>query len=249
MSRSIEIHTLAGAYALNAVTDIERAGFARHLAECEACAVEVAELTETTARLATLTQLAPPPRLRDAVFDQVSRTRQVSAARSGRADRAGRGGAPAWRGRFLSAAAAVIVALAGMGTVWAVQQQRVEDAARQAAHDQQAAIATVLAAGDTQLSTGAVAGGTMTVAVSPSLDEAVVFVRDLDTPPLDSVYQLWMVADGAPTSIGVFSEGQRSGATHVAELGDTARIAVSIEPVGGSPQPTDVVGDVDLPEA
>jgi hypothetical protein len=36
-----DIHTLAGAYALNAIDDMDRARFDRHLAECPACAAEV----------------------------------------------------------------------------------------------------------------------------------------------------------------------------------------------------------------
>ena len=51
MSQPIEVHTLSGAYALDALTEIERAGFARHLAECAVCATEVAEFRETAARL------------------------------------------------------------------------------------------------------------------------------------------------------------------------------------------------------
>ena len=46
---TVDIHTLAGAYALDALNDLERAAFARHMTECEACAQEVAEYLETTA--------------------------------------------------------------------------------------------------------------------------------------------------------------------------------------------------------
>ena len=37
-----DIHALCGAYAVDAVDDLERAAFDRHLADCEACAAEVA---------------------------------------------------------------------------------------------------------------------------------------------------------------------------------------------------------------
>ena len=46
-----DIHSLSGAYALDAVDDLERAAFERHLRECEACALEVGELRETVSRL------------------------------------------------------------------------------------------------------------------------------------------------------------------------------------------------------
>ena len=77
MTEPIELHTLAGAYALDALTEIERAGFARHMAECAACATEAAELTETAARMGAATALTPPPGLRGAVLAEISRTRQV----------------------------------------------------------------------------------------------------------------------------------------------------------------------------
>ena len=58
-----DIHKLSGAYALDAVDDIERAAFERHLAECEDCRTEVASLRETTALLAESTAVTPPPSL------------------------------------------------------------------------------------------------------------------------------------------------------------------------------------------
>ena len=54
-----EVHTLTGAYVLDAVTDLERAAFDRHVAECPACAAEVREFRETTARLGATMDAAP----------------------------------------------------------------------------------------------------------------------------------------------------------------------------------------------
>ena len=44
-----EVHSLAGAYALDALDDLERAAFDRHLRECEACRAEADELREAAA--------------------------------------------------------------------------------------------------------------------------------------------------------------------------------------------------------
>jgi DNA-directed RNA polymerase specialized sigma24 family protein len=41
------MHTLAGAFALDAVNDVERAEFARHLEQCDSCTQEVAEVLST----------------------------------------------------------------------------------------------------------------------------------------------------------------------------------------------------------
>lgn len=242
MSTSVDIHALAGAYALDAVTDIERAAFDRHLAECETCAVEVAELTETAARLAAATRATPPPPLRESVLSQVARTRQVGTGRTvGGAGRARRDlGARAWPRRVLGAVAAAIVLIAGVGTVW-VQQQRLDAVQRQAQALQEAQERTgqILAAGDTQLHSVAVAGGgTVTVAVSPRLGDGVVLVENLPAPPAGRVYQVWRIADGAPTSVGVLAEGQRTAAVPMGTLGGADTVGVTLEPPGGSATPT-----------
>ena len=53
--RRPEPHTLAGAYALDAIDGPDRARFERHLARCLACAAELRELREAAARLAAAT--------------------------------------------------------------------------------------------------------------------------------------------------------------------------------------------------
>ncbi|MBO4209182.1 anti-sigma factor, partial [Micromonospora echinofusca] len=102
------MHALAGAYVLDAVSDIERAAFSRHLADCETCALEVAELRETVARLADQTWSVPPPRMRAEVLAQIRRTPQLPPG--GVARPAGRGGSARWRQWTIAAAAAGVVA-------------------------------------------------------------------------------------------------------------------------------------------
>ena len=57
-TRRPEPHTLAGAYALDALTGTDRARFEWHLARCEQCAHEIGGLWEATARLASVRTLA-----------------------------------------------------------------------------------------------------------------------------------------------------------------------------------------------
>ena len=99
-----DIHKLSGAYALDALDDLERARFEQHLATCEDCRAEVAELRETAALLAETTATAPPASLRESVLAGISQVRplppEVPAAspastRAGTADT----GAPVGRGR------------------------------------------------------------------------------------------------------------------------------------------------------
>jgi len=70
-----DVHALAGAYALDALTELERAAFGRHVADCESCTVEVAELSETATRLA-----APGARLRTVSVDGGQVTLVTSAS-------------------------------------------------------------------------------------------------------------------------------------------------------------------------
>ena len=58
-----EPHTLAGAYAMDALDGRDRARVERLLARCQECAREVSGLHEATARLAAAAAAPPPPAL------------------------------------------------------------------------------------------------------------------------------------------------------------------------------------------
>ncbi len=238
MNQPTEIHALAGAYALDSLTEIERASFARHVAECEACAAEVAELSETASRLSVAAWEAPPARLRDAVFAQASQTRQVTP---GHAQRAAHHDVRLWRRWTAAAVAAGVVALGGIGTVWVIEENRLGDAQQQAQQlqDAQIRMSQIIAAGDAQFRTVSVAGGgTVTVAISRRLDDGVVMMDRLPTPPAGKVYQLWLIAGKSPSSIGVMAEGQTTGSALVNAIGNADSVGVTLEPSGGSATPT-----------
>jgi anti-sigma-K factor RskA len=233
-----DLHTLAGAYVLDAVDDVERAAFRRHLAECEACAQEVAELQETAGRLTDLTYQIPPPTMREEVLAKVSRTPQVRAGGPSRVD------APArpWRRRAaLTLAAGIIIGAVGAGT-YVLQEQRVRDERErvEAAEERAEQIDAVLSAPDASLVRGPATGsGTVTVIGSRQLDQAVV-VLELPTPDADQAYELWLGRGGALTSAGVLPAREGSATALVDELGSADLVGVSLEPAGGSPtgQPT-----------
>jgi len=73
-----DTHALAGAYAVNAVSDEERRSFELHLGECADCRAEVAELRAAAATLAADVELSPSPALRASVLSAVTQTRQLS---------------------------------------------------------------------------------------------------------------------------------------------------------------------------
>jgi anti-sigma-K factor RskA len=233
---SPEVHTLAGAYALDAVDDIERAAFARHLAQCPACAQEVAELQATTARLADVVAAPPPARLRAAVLGQIRQTRQVGPWRR---DAARSAGQARWRRVALAAAVAVVVAAGiAVGTV-TIEEQRVRQAR---------AVAAVLAAPDarTRLA-GAPGGGQIKVVLSDSMHEAVAILTGLRPPGAGHSYQLWLIRPGAdPIPTGaVLTSG--TGQQLLTDLHGASVFAVSREAgTGRVRQPTDVVEQVPL---
>ena len=72
-----EIHALSGAYAVDALDDIERAQFERHLAECAECRAEVDSLREAAALLAETTAATPSDALRDRVLADIATVRPL----------------------------------------------------------------------------------------------------------------------------------------------------------------------------
>ena len=99
--RRAEVHTLAGAYALDAITGADRARFERHLARCQACAQELRELREATARLAGAVAADPPPALVERAVAAAARTTQWPPDT---------GRPPAWRRSRRARAGAVLAA-------------------------------------------------------------------------------------------------------------------------------------------
>src|SRR5689334_21724019 len=113
-----DIHGLSGAYAVDAVDDIERADFERHLATCADCQAEVSSVREATATLAEAVQVAPPPELRADVLAGITRVRPLPpVVEEHTVDRQeGPAGHRRW---FPALVAAVVLAIVGVGaTVW-----------------------------------------------------------------------------------------------------------------------------------
>src|SRR5260370_68918 len=64
-SRSAGLHTLVGAYVMDAVHEKDRTEFERHLLTCEPCREEVRGLREATARLGAAASMTPRAVLRE----------------------------------------------------------------------------------------------------------------------------------------------------------------------------------------
>ncbi|MER5850869.1 anti-sigma factor [Streptomyces sp. NPDC002012] len=248
-----ELHTLTGAYALHALSDTERVDFERHLGDCEACAVEVRELSETATRLGLAVAEPPPRGLRDRVLREITTVRQESPSGAGR-DRSGaaaqgdsttgRGaGSTGLGGRWPRyALAACLAAAVGFGGI-AVWQYRAAQDARQearAAQQRNEQLARVLAAPDARASSGTMKGGAKgTVVVSQSENRAVFMTSGMRQPPGGKVYQLWFDDHGTMRSAGLMNTPAASGAVLLDGPVDGASgIGITVEPAGGSAQPT-----------
>ena len=75
-----DIHALSGAYAVDALDDIERAQFERHLAECAGLPQRGRPLREAAALLAETTATTPSAQLRDRVLADIAEVRPLPPA-------------------------------------------------------------------------------------------------------------------------------------------------------------------------
>ena len=72
-----DIHSLVGAYAVDAVDDAERARFEEHLATCAGCRAEVESLRGAAAHLAASTDTAPPASLKASLLRDIRSVRPL----------------------------------------------------------------------------------------------------------------------------------------------------------------------------
>jgi anti-sigma-K factor RskA len=240
-----EVHMLTGAYALNALDDAERAEFERHLAECPECTREVAELRLTANRLGTAVTEQPSDLLRQRVFNEIRRTRQEPPGGERPVVTRGRpAGVPRWAIALTSAAAAVALALAGTFGVAALRAQHELNEAQEtlsSAAAEFAPVAQVLGAPDAQSVTAiGASGGNATVMMSRKLNKGVFLAFHMPNTPSGKTYQAWAIGSAGYRSLGVLTaDGNNSVAPVVMNtLGGTAQIGVTVEPAGGSRQPT-----------
>ncbi|MFE5813382.1 anti-sigma factor domain-containing protein [Streptomyces sp. NPDC056479] len=234
---TVDPHDLAGAYAVDALTQEEREAFRRHLADCPDCAREIARQQEAAAWLALAAARTPPPGLKERVLAEVARTSQIPVTPPGRADE-GRNRRSTSRLLQLALAASVAAA-AALGGLAAWQHQE-ERQTRQEAATNASDIARLIAAPDTTFVRKGVAyGGSGTVAVSRHLDQAAYFCQDLAALPPNKTYQLWYVAAGDEVrSAGLIPGKAALQAVSLPPPGAAASLAITVEPSAGSPEPT-----------
>jgi anti-sigma-K factor RskA len=232
-----EVHTLTGAYVLDALSEMERRDFEIHMAGCAACSQEVTELRETTARLGAATAANPPPQLWNKVLAATRQARQLPPlSPTAEVIRPKR-----WSTRIaMFAAAASFLAAVGIGIGWLTNAQDLEDQVMRA-QSQLDKIQSVLSAPDAEVNTTTVgSNGTATAILSRSQNGMVVLVRNLPPLPPNHVYQAWFLKPaGKPQSAGMLgaTNGSMTADDLIAAEGAN-QLGFTVEPTGGSSVPS-----------
>jgi anti-sigma-K factor RskA len=246
-----DMHKLTGAYAMDALDELERARFEQHLAQCDDCRAEVAELRETAALLSETVAVPPPASLRDSVLSGISQVRplapevtatpatpQAAPARSEQP--AGRRG---WAPLLVAAALALFVGLGAMIVApWADD----DEVPRLTAAEQ------VLQAPDAEevfLDLGE--AGRATVVRSKSQDKAVITTEDMVAAPEGKDYELWFMSPEEEfVAAGLMPDAPDQTVVLDGSAAEAIAVGITVEPEGGSEQPTsDPIALFDLTEA
>ncbi|MCU1438499.1 MAG: hypothetical protein JWP66_1586 [Naasia sp.] len=246
MSRQ-QLHHLSGAYVLGALEPDEVRAFEERLPHWEDMRAEVVELADTAVALGlALPPVAPDPGVRPRLLAAVAATPQLPAVDGGASSDAGRpdsaGGATdvasrrrrlARRPRRTAALGALASLSAGaLALIAALQFGPVPETAPLSAPQ-------VLAADDARRLPLPVPGGEGIVLVySEDLDASVLQWEAMPPVAEGQTYQFWYVADDARAA----GFPDASAAVLLAgtwQPGD--RVGITVEPTGGSVQPT---GDV-----
>lgn len=242
-----EVHEMAALYVVDALADDETEEFETHLADCVECQEEVTDMRKVTEQLSRSVESDPPASLRLSVLAGITETAQESLARAGgdlvtrqpTGEQAGGDNVVALPRRvpsrlpYLVAAAAVLLAL-GFGG-WGLQSRG--DA--QQASDVQGQIVSLLGAADVRTVSAAGPGGSSaTVVVSRSAARAIFVATGLPALAHNKVYELWTI-HGVPVPAGTFGTVDETTLVTLPSAALSAeQIAVTVEPEGGSKQPT-----------
>jgi len=181
-----DLHTLTGAYAVDALDALERSAFQAHLSECDSCTEEVMGLRATSAVLGVAVAVTPDEEFRRRLMSQVRNTRQQAP-------------------------------LAGSET------GRVLPLLRRARTTSRALLAV------------AAALVVLAVIMSRSKASAVFVGQSMPDVGRERALQLWVLGDGNPRSVGLLNAAAPIVA-HGVKPG--LRLGVTVEPAGGSRQPT-----------
>jgi anti-sigma-K factor RskA len=221
-----DLIALATPYAMHAVPGAELADIERRVAAAppdvaQAFADEVRAVRETMAVVSAATAVEPPQQLRDRLLTEVSGSPPVTALRP-RIKR--------WQAGALAAAAALVIGLGALGIGLALRPTPTPSTAEQ-----------VFAAPDVRTVSGDIpTGGRATVVFSREKNAGVLVMNNVAPPQPGTVYQMWLISDKGSQSAGTMDDKAVAPSTTAVlpDLGDSQILAFTVEPPGGSAQPT-----------
>ncbi len=227
MTPTDNIHTLSGAYALDALDDLERVRFEAHLDGCHACTEEVASFQATSALLGTAEELPVSPEFRSAVLAEIEHVRQVGPV-TARVT----GMAP----RLVSVAAAVLaVAVVALSVVTAGLRREVGEL--EAYED----IAAIMQAEDAITLTEQIGEARLQVVASPGAGAGAILANGMSEAPNGHAYQLWLLTeDDQAIPAGFLKVGEDGHGEHImrGDMDGVVAVGITVEPEGGSESPT-----------
>lgn len=207
-----ELSSLLGAYALNALSQLEHRRVERHLETCPDCAREARLLGQPAAELALLAGTSP---VESALVDRI-----VSAVPEPIRTQA------RWTRPLAALAAAAVLAVAILGGAFMKERSHREELTR------------VIAQSQREVPLEPQAGFAGRGKLYLGNGRAVMVLSEIpDAGPARS-YQLWSLGGPEPESMDVFeSEGGR--VTRLLDVkGEAQQYAVTVEPEGGSKAPS-----------
>jgi anti-sigma-K factor RskA len=230
-----EVDELAAAYALDALPPDEAFAVEEHASSCTLSDhALLRDFAETAAMLPLLVPPAAPPAGLGERILQAARAEAVASM----APAAKIVPLRAWLPFALAAAVLAVLAVGLAG--WGLSERTALNSARQYQQRQAALLALLQSAGPV-LQTPATDSVPSGILIEPKGGEGpAFFLTSWPSPPPGRTYQAWYIAGGRPVSAGVFG-GSPNGlqVVQLAPLDQAAQaFAVTLEPAGGSTQPT-----------
>jgi len=257
-----DVYELAPEYVLGTLDEVSTARVLAHLSGCPACRAEVASVSQTFDAIGrSVPDVEPPARLRDRIIAIPAAATQrpgvVAAA------------APGSRTSYLSVGLriAAVAVLAVALWQWSAARQEVSELRQRVAElqatssdllfakvslEEQVKTVThqtqVLRASDLvtyNLAAQPVAPGAHARAYVSHKDGMVFTAEGLPAVPAGKVYQLWVIVNAKPVSVGVFTP-DATGRVHAVMntppiTAMPGTVAVTLEPTGGLPQPSGAI--------
>jgi anti-sigma-K factor RskA len=203
------LHELTAAYALDALDPADEAAYEEHLAHCASCQEELALLSGVASALALAAGPADPP---DAL-----RGRILEAARAERPNVVPL--RPRWAVPVAAAAAIAACAVVGLVAWNVVLHNRLDRT--------ESALRGVPLHGAT---------GSVVLGVN---GRAALVVANLSAAPKGRTYEAWVINGKSVAPAGLFRGGEKTVVVQLAHrVSHGAIVGVTVEPAGGSAQPT-----------